>query len=136
MTAAERQNAIVERINGFGDCFEQYSYLILLSGQLPAMPGELKTEENRVEGCQSVVWVSTRRRDGRLRVFADSDTLILRGVLSLIAEIADGAPCGELAELELDLLDRTDLGLVFRSERLTGIGHIWRRIRDAARSDS
>ncbi|MGN1001688.1 MAG: SufE family protein [Oscillospiraceae bacterium] len=132
MTAAEKQDAIVERIHALGDCFEQYSYLLLLAGRHPSLPEALRTEKNIVRGCQSLVWVIVRREDGVLRVQADSDTLIIKGVLSLLTEIADGAPCAEIAALPFDLFDRLDLGLVFESTRLTGIRSIWDTIRAAA----
>lgn len=83
-----------------------------------------------------MVWLKAENRGGVLRMWADSDTLIIKGILSMIAEIADGSPCSEIAELEFDVLDKTDLGLVFESERLTGISNIWGTIRSAASSQS
>lgn len=133
MTAYERQNAVIDLINGLGDCFNQYSYLMLIAGQHPSISEREKTQQHIVSGCQSLVWVIAENNNGILKVKADSDTLIIKGVLSLIVQIADNSPASEIADMEFDVLNKTDLGLVFESQRLNGIASVWQHIRRISR---
>ena len=87
MTLSEKQNAMIAEINGLGDCFEQYSYLLVKSQELPSMPENLHNGETLVPGCQSKVWLSVRTAHERVYFDADSDTLILKGVLELLREL-------------------------------------------------
>lgn len=132
MTIAGRQDAIVEAINSLGDGFEQYSYLIFRAGQLPPMTSEYKTDEALVAGCQSIVWLRLNVVDGIMNMQADSDTLIIKGILAILAEIVDGCDANELISTPITVLERTDLAATFESERLTGIRSILKSIRDRA----
>jgi len=132
MTIAGRQDAIVETINSLGDGFEQYSYLIFRAGQLPPMTSEYKTDEALVAGCQSIVWLRLNVVDGIMNMQADSDTLIIKGILAILAEIVDGCDANELISTPITVLERTDLAATFESERLTGIRSILKSIRDRA----
>ena len=132
MTIAGRQDAIVETINSLGDGFEQYSYLIFRAGQLPPMTSEYKTDEALVAGCQSIVWLRLNVVDGIMNMQADSDTLIIKGILAILAEIVDGCDANEIISTPITVLERTDLAATFESERLTGIRSILKSIRDRA----
>ncbi len=68
---------------------ERYRYLIDLGRQLPGVPDEIKTEAYRVHGCQSQVWMRGRIEDGRLRLEADSDAFIVRGLVAILLAIFD-----------------------------------------------
>lgn len=133
MTLAEKQEQMIGKINGYGDCFEQYSYLIVKSGHLPQLAAEKRTQENLVSGCQSVVWLALTVEAGMLRIEGDSDTLILRGVIQLLRELLDGEPAAEAATLHVRLFEETELGATFTSDRSTGIKSMLRMIREAAR---
>lgn len=129
MDMKERQDVLVARFNELLDPFDQYSYLIFLSGQLPCFPAELKTEGNKVRGCQSDVWISSEINGDILRVIADSDTLIIKGILYIICDIFNGATTIEAREFQFDFLKRTGLENVFESERLIGISSIINHIK-------
>ena len=76
------QAALIREFQELGDGFEQYAYLIELAALLPPMAPEEKTEERLVRGCQSHVWLALRSENGRFYATADSDTFIVKGVLS------------------------------------------------------
>ncbi len=134
MSLQKKQNALVEEINGLGDCFEQYSYLIFRSGQMPEMDDCYKTEENLIRGCQSVVWVQIDIKDGKMYFQADSETLIIRGILAILTELVHGERIAEIAKTPIDIFERTQLAVTFQSDRLSGIQNIIKRIYDAAES--
>lgn len=132
MTLAQRQKDMIAGINAVGDCFDQYSYLILQSGLLPPFPGERRREEYLVKGCQSRVWLYTWTEEGRFHLRADSDTLIVRGVLALLIRLLDGADPREVAAAELTLLRETELAATFTSDRSSGMRAVIRRIQESA----
>lgn len=128
MNIYEKQKAVIDKLNHFSDCFDQYGYLVMLAGEYPGMPDELKKDDYLVRGCQSLVWLKTEVSDDILHVQADSDTLILKGILSLIIEIADGSPIRELSGFQFCFLEDTGLDMVFESDRQTGIKKIYQSI--------
>lgn len=135
MTFQEKQAALAARINGVGDCFDQYAYLIALAAELPPMPECLRTEDRQVEGCQSRVWVHVSVcPDGTLVLQADSDTLIMKGILRLFADLIEGCRPEEVVHAPWDFLEQTELTVTFPTSRKVGIGSIVGRIRaEAAR---
>ena len=132
MTLEEKQRALIRRINGLGDCFEQYSYLIAASAQLPHMSEADKREEYLVTGCQSKVWLKLGFHDGRLRMEADSDTLVIRGALAIICSLLEGAEAHEVAEVNITLFTDTELTAAFTSGRSAGLRAIVETIQKAA----
>lgn len=133
MTIKEHEAALANEINSLGDCFNQYSYLISKSSELAPMIEIFRTDENLVSGCQSKVWLTLQSDDrGRITFLADSDTLIIKGLLALFCELINGRCASEIADAPFDFLDKTDLGLTFTSERITGITKIIERIRAEA----
>lgn len=128
MTLFEKQNAMIAGINSLGDCFEQYNYLLIKSTELPAMPEDEHNDAHLVPGCQSRVWLSVRSEDGRVYFEADSDTLILKGVLQLLRELLWGETVKDVSATDIRLFSETELGATFTSDRNTGIKEIIRLI--------
>ena len=124
MTLEEKQEQLIAQINAIGDCFDQYSYLIVRSHDLPPYPEKYRTEEHLVKGCQSKVWIHTAFPGGELRLDCDSDALILKGVLAILRDLTEGASARELAALEWSFLDRTGVGrhLYLRTQRRNAAG--------------
>lgn len=127
-----RQNRLVDEINHLGDSLEQYSYLVYRSGQMPALPEQYKTETNRVKGCQSVVWMVLSVEDGIMHFKADSDTLLMKGVLAVLQDLVDGVAAEDVCQTSIDIFDRTQLAVSFQSDRLAGIQSILNNIQKTA----
>ncbi|MGN1002477.1 MAG: SufE family protein [Oscillospiraceae bacterium] len=125
----EIQDGIVRDFLEIGDAFDQYAYLIELSCLQPPLPEELKTEERAVKGCQSSVWLDMRAEDGHLVLHSDSNTLIIKGVLYILEEILSGQPLGQVAEAEIDFLQRTAIMDTFESSRRKGLGYVIAAVR-------
>jgi cysteine desulfuration protein SufE len=130
MTLAEKQEEMIRRINEVGDCFDQYNYLVVKAQSLPEMSPEKKKDENLLSGCQSLLWLSVEAEDGRLYMEADSDTLILRGVLELLRELFDGEKIEEIQVLPVRLFEETELAATFTSDRNTGIKTIIQKLKE------
>ena len=126
------QQQIIQEFTEIGDRFDQYAYLIELACLHEPMPEEAKTEGNLVKGCQSHVWLDIRVENGILSFSSDSDTLILRGILYLLAKMFNNKPCMEIADTEVTFLSETEIMDTFESDRQKGIGYVIRTIQEAA----
>lgn len=88
-----------------GDWEQRYQYLVELGEGLPAMPDALKTDDNKVKGCMSQVWVHARRSDAdsaRLAFHGDCDTSIIKGVLALLIQLTTDKTPAEVEALDVD----------------------------------
>ena len=132
----ERQDKIIRDFLEVGDAFDQYAYLIELSVMLPGLPEEKKTEDRLVKGCQSSVWLDMRAQNGIFEFDADSDTLILKGILYLLRDILNGQTAEEVARADIRFLAETDIMTTFGSDRQKGIGYITRKIKRFAAESS
>ena len=130
MTLAEKQEEMIQRIKAVGDCFDQYNYLVVKAQSLPEMTPENKKDENLVSGCQSLLWLFVKAEEGYLHMEADSDTLILRGVLEILRELFDGEKIEEIQALPVRLFEETELAATFTSDRNTGIKTIIQKLKE------
>ena len=99
-TAAEAQAAIADEFAFFGDWSERYQYLIDLGRKLPEFPEEYKTEEHRLHGCQSLVWIVASGDASRLEFAAISDSAIVSGLVYLALRVYSGRPAAEIVATE------------------------------------
>ena len=108
-TAAQAQAAIREEFAFFGDWSERYQYLIDLGRKLPPFPEQWKTEEHRLHGCQSMVWIVPQGDAGRLDFHAISDSAIVSGLIFLALRVYSGRPAAEILATTPDYI--ADIGL-------------------------
>ena len=103
------------------DGFARYSYLMELSALL-SPPREVRQDQFLYRGCQSKVWLHVTVENGLCHLTADSDTLIIRGILALFRELLEGRPVPEVLEARFDLLRGLNLSEHFSSARTAGVG--------------
>lgn len=134
MTKLEQKQAqLIASINALGDCFDQYSYLLVRSNDLPPLPEKYRTPSYLVKGCQSKVWIHTAYIGGKLHLDCDSDALILKGILAIFRDLIEGADAQELSALDWRLLSDTELGATFTSDRSAGMRRVMQIIQESAR---
>lgn len=96
---------IVEIFELLGDWDQRYQYLVEFGEQLPTMPQALKTEDSKVKGCMSQVWVSASRDradPARIQFQGDCDTTIIKGVLALLIGLNDGRTVSDIEAMDVD----------------------------------
>ena len=103
------QEEIIEEFSMFDDWLDRYDYLISLSDSLPVITPEHKTEEYIIEGCQSRVWVDARLEGGKIFYSADSDAIIIKGLLSLLIRAMGDRTPQEVVDLDLYFIDAIGL---------------------------
>ena len=108
-TINEVQDEIIEEFSGFDDWMDKYQLLIDMgSGQEP-LPEEYKTEQNLIDGCQSRVWLQADYREGRVVFRAESDALIVKGIVDLLVRVLSGHTTQEILDADLYFIDRIGL---------------------------
>jgi len=121
-TIAERSAEIVEEFSLFDDWFGRYEHLIEQGRDLPEIEDEYKTEDYRIRGCQSQVWMRAEdAEDGTVHYKADSDALITRGLVALMIRVLDQQPAEAIVNAELDFLDAIGMNEHLSSTRKNGL---------------
>lgn len=133
MTMTEIQDQIIKEMSGHDDWLDRYEALIALGNEFGELDEALRTDEHRISGCQSAVWLITDVRDKRLHLHADSDSLITRGMLALLLRVFNAQPPAAVAETELYFLDEIGLNSNLSPSRANGLSTIVQAIRQAAR---
>ena len=132
-TAAQAQAAIAEEFAFFGDWSERYQYLIDLGRKLPAFPEDWKTEEHRLQGCQSMVWIVPSGDAARLDFAAISDSAIVSGLVFLALRVYSGRPAAEILATEPDYISAIGLAKHLSPTRSNGLAALLAFIKDSAR---
>jgi len=135
-TAAEAQQAIAEEFAFFSDWSERYQYLIDLGRKLPPFPDSCKTDEHRLHGCQSIVWIVPSGDASRLDFAAISDSAIVSGLVFLALRVYSGRPASEILATEPDYIQAIGLAKHLSPTRSNGLAALLGFIRDSARQAS
>jgi cysteine desulfuration protein SufE len=109
MTLTEIQDQIVEEFSAFEDWMDRYNYLIELGNELPAIDPEYKTDEYLINGCQSKVWLHAEFTDGRMNFTADSDAIIVKGIVALLIRALNNQQASEIMNADLYFIDKIGL---------------------------
>ncbi|MFN3770816.1 SufE family protein [Ectopseudomonas guguanensis] len=130
--------AAQEALEAFTACsgWEQRARLLMQWGErLEPLSDAERIDENRVHGCESLVWLVAERRDGRLHFRAGSDARLLRGLLAVLLARVEGLPRAELASVDLvDWFEQLGLQRQLSPSRSNGLNAVLQRMRELAES--
>src|ERR1043166_2461474 len=106
----EIEEQIVEEFELFGDEWEgKYEHLIDLGKTLPKIEEKYKTENNIIQGCQSIVWLHSELKDGKIFFTADSEAIITKGMVALMIRVLNGRSADEIIHAKLGFIDKIGL---------------------------
>ncbi|MBR1551836.1 MAG: SufE family protein [Muribaculaceae bacterium] len=131
-TINELQDEIIEEFEGLDDWMDRYAYIIDLGNAMPALDEQYKTPDNLIDGCQSRVWLQADMVDGTLKLQADSDALIVKGIVSMLVRVLDGQPPHDILEADLYFIDRIGLHDHLSPTRSNGLVAMVKKIRSYA----
>lgn len=117
----QTQSEIVEEFSVFEDWLDRYNYLIELGNDLPAIDPKYRTNEYLINGCQSKVWLHADLVDGRLQFKADSDAIIVKGIVALLVKLMDNRTPAEILDNELFFIDEIGLSQNLSPTRSNGL---------------
>jgi cysteine desulfuration protein SufE len=131
-TADAAQDEIAEEFALFGDWTERYQYLIDCGRKLPPLPDALRTEDYKVSGCQSQVWIVPHGDAARLEFEAASDSSIVQGLIALLLRVYSGRSAAEILATEPRFVDAIGLKAHLSQSRSNGLAAMLARIRAVA----
>ncbi|MDD6803493.1 MAG: SufE family protein [Prevotellaceae bacterium] len=109
MTINEIQDEIIEEFSGFDDWMDKYQLLIDLGNEQAPLDEKYKTESNLIDGCQSRVWLQCDYSDGLLHFTAESDALIVKGIIALLIRVLSDHTPQEIIAADLYFIDKIGL---------------------------
>jgi cysteine desulfuration protein SufE len=120
-TIAETEKEIVEEFALFDSWDDKYEYIIDLGKRLPELEAKYKTDENRVRGCQSTVWLVADYTDGNIFFKAESDAVIVKGLISMLIRVLSGHTPDEIINAKLDFIQQIGMTTHLAQTRSNGL---------------
>ena len=109
LTINEIQDEIIEEFSGLDDWMDRYQLLIDMGGETEPLPDSDKVEQNLIDGCQSRVWLVCDEKEGRLYFRAESDALIVKGIVTLLIRVFSGHTPDEILDADLYFIEKIGL---------------------------
>ena len=132
MTINETQNEIIEEFELFDDWADKYEYIIDLGKKLKGLPEAQKTEDNIIKGCQSRVWLNARKYDNQLIFEADSEAIIVKGLVNMLIRVLSGHSPKEIAESDLYFMDKIGMSSHLAQTRSNGLASMVKQMKNYA----
>ena len=129
MTINEIQDEIIEEFSGFDDWMDKYQLLIDLGGEQPPLDEKYKTEQNLIDGCQSRVWLQADYVDGKIHFTAESDALIVKGIVALLIRVLSDHTPQEILDADLYFIEEIGLKEHLSPTRSNGLLAMVKEIR-------
>ena len=109
LTINEIQDEIIEEFSGLDDWMDRYQLLIDMGGETEPLPDSDKVEQNLIDGCQSRVWLVCDEKEGLLYFRAESDALIVKGIVTLLIRVLSGHTPDEILDADLYFIEKIGL---------------------------
>lgn len=129
MTIDEIQDLLIEEFELYHDWSERYEYIIDIGKELAPLSESYKTDENKIRGCQSQVWLHAYCEDGILHFEADSDALITKGIVSMLVKVLSGHKPAEVAAADLYFIQRIGLQEHLSPTRANGLANMIKQMK-------
>ncbi|MCP9769909.1 SufE family protein [Lacihabitans sp. LS3-19] len=132
MTINEQQEELIENFELFDDWEEKYEYIIDLGKKLPGLADEFKTEDNIIKGCQSLVWLNAKFEDGNVVFEADSQAIIVKGLVNMLLQVLSDHTPQEILDADLYFIDRIGLTSHLAQTRSNGLASMVKQMKTYA----
>ena len=129
---AEIERSLIEDFDLLEDVEEKIEYLVDLGHEMQKMDPALKTEDRLVKGCQSSVWFDIHCENGLMRFSADSDSLVVKGLVAILDKLLNGQPAEEVLKMDLSLFEKLGLWHHISSQRSSGLAAMMGHLKQAA----
>ena len=120
-TIEETEQEIIEEFALFDSWDDKYEYIIDLGKKLPPLEERFKKDENRVRGCQSTVWLVADYEDGKVHFKAESDAVIVKGLISMLIRVLSGHTPDEILKAELGFIQKIGMTTHLAQTRSNGL---------------
>jgi cysteine desulfuration protein SufE len=115
------EEEIIDEFSLFDNWEDKYEYLIDIGKKLAPLENEYKKEENKIKGCQSTVWLVSEARDGRIYYKADSDAIIVKGLISMLIRVLSGQKADDIVKADMQFIDKIGMTTHLAQTRSNGL---------------
>lgn len=115
------EDEIVEEFSLFDNWEDKYEYLIDMGKKLPKLEDVNKKEENKIRGCQSTVWMISEYKDGKIFYQADSDAMIVKGLISMLIRVFSGQKPSDIIAADMKFIDEIGMSTHLAQTRSNGL---------------
>jgi cysteine desulfuration protein SufE len=109
MTIADKQQLLLEELSFFDNWQDRYEYVIGLGKKLTTLPDAARDADHLIKGCQSQVWLDATFADGKVHYYADSDSLITKGMIALFVTVLDQQSPDDILQADMSFIEKTGL---------------------------
>lgn len=120
-TIEEAEQEIIENFSLFDTWEEKYEYIIDLGKKLPVLDDGYKKEENIIKGCQSTVWLVAEENEGRIYYQADSDAVIVKGLISMLIQVLSGQKAADILNAQMGFINEIGMMQHLAQTRSNGL---------------
>lgn len=124
-TINELQDEVIEEFSDFDDWMDKYQLLIDLGNEQEPLDEKYKTEQNLIDGCQSRVWLQADMEDGNVVFQAESDALIVKGIIALLIKVVSGHTPDEILNSDLYFIEKIGLKRTFCHQLVAMAYWLW-----------
>jgi cysteine desulfuration protein SufE len=128
----ETEQELVDEFGLFDSWDDKYEYIIDMGKKLPRLDEQYKKDENKIRGCQSQVWLVAEEKDGRIWFKADSDAMIVKGLISMLVRVFSGRMAEEIIEDKLDFIRQIGMTSHLAQTRSNGLLSMVKQIKNYA----
>lgn len=133
-TIEEIEDEIVDEFTVFEEWMDKYEYIIELGKNLPAMDEKYKTDNRKVSGCQSQVWLNTNFENGKVIYEADSDAIITKGLVGLLVRVLSNRKPQDIVNAKLNFINKIGMKEHLSPNRANGLVSMIKHMKDDASS--
>ena len=131
-TIAEIEDEIVEEFALFDSWNDKYEYIIDLGKKLPPLEDKYKLDENRVRGCQSTVWLVADYKNGKVYFKAESDSVIVKGLISMLIRVLSGQTTDDIINAKLEFIQKIGMTTHLAQTRSNGLVSMVKQMKNFA----
>ena len=117
----EKEKEIVEEFSLFDSWDDKYEYIIDLGKKLPPLEDQYKRDDNKVRGCQSTVWLTADYKDGKVLYKAESDAVIVKGLISMLIRVLSGHKPDDIVNAKLNFINEIGMTSHLAQTRSNGL---------------
>jgi len=128
-TINEIQDQIIEDFGLFDEWDEKYAYIIDLGKKLSGIDPKYKIEENIIKGCQSLVWMVSSYKDGKVYFEGESDAIIVKGLVALLLKVLSGQPAEDIAKSDMYFIDKIGMQQHLSMTRSNGLASMVKQMK-------
>ncbi|WP_018342945.1 SufE family protein [Cytophaga aurantiaca] len=128
-TINEIQDQIIEDFGLFDEWDDKYAYIIDLGKKLPGIDPKYKVEENIIKGCQSLVWMVSTYKDGKVYFEGESDAIIVKGLVALLLKVLSGQPAEDVAKSDMYFIHKIGMEQHLSMTRSNGLASMVKQMK-------